>query len=322
MVYGYRRPPYGVRGCVCDDGITWDVANEFTIREGGVPAAHYDNPGIFQHIGYPARGAPVRRLGPRDVPRAHRQRRASDPVHREHPLPPRRLTRLCDSSRRALTVPTLANAVELFGDRAAQHRVQPRAADVSLPVVRHVRRATPSRVQARTDRPADARRTTPEYWRWLEARPGPKIVVVEDLDETPGGAMWGEWNANVHRALGCVGTDHAGRGARPRRARAPRASTRSPRRCRSRTATACSSGTTRPSRSRACASKPATCSWRISTVSCASRPRSRSPDLAAVAREIDRLEAEIFAFCQSPEFTVDGLARLQESVLDRWPRPR
>jgi hypothetical protein len=54
MVYGYRRPPYGVRGCVSTDGIHWDVANEFTIREGGVPAAHYDNPGIFQHIGYPS----------------------------------------------------------------------------------------------------------------------------------------------------------------------------------------------------------------------------------------------------------------------------
>lgn len=54
MVYGYRRPPYGVRGCVSDDGIHWNVANEFTIREGGVPAAYYDNPGVFQHIGYPS----------------------------------------------------------------------------------------------------------------------------------------------------------------------------------------------------------------------------------------------------------------------------
>ena len=54
MVYGYRRPPYGVRGCVSDDGITWDVADEFTIHEGGVPAAYYDNPGVYQHIGYPS----------------------------------------------------------------------------------------------------------------------------------------------------------------------------------------------------------------------------------------------------------------------------
>ena len=37
MIYGYRRPPYGVRGCVSEDGVTWDAKNEFVIREGGVP---------------------------------------------------------------------------------------------------------------------------------------------------------------------------------------------------------------------------------------------------------------------------------------------
>ena len=75
MVYGYRRPPYGTRGMVSEDGVTWDVANEFVIREGGVPSSSgvfspssslgwdagegdgggidHDNPGLFQHIGYP-----------------------------------------------------------------------------------------------------------------------------------------------------------------------------------------------------------------------------------------------------------------------------
>ena len=60
MVYGYRRPPYGVRGCISDDGLHWDIANEFTIREGGVPIGHARidnaNPGVFQHIGYPSAG--------------------------------------------------------------------------------------------------------------------------------------------------------------------------------------------------------------------------------------------------------------------------
>jgi hypothetical protein len=77
MIYGYRRPPYGVRGVVSEDGVTWDVANEFVIREGGVPtfsegdrpgssmmrpesgraragAISWHNPGIYQHIGYPS----------------------------------------------------------------------------------------------------------------------------------------------------------------------------------------------------------------------------------------------------------------------------
>ena len=54
MVYGYRRAPYGVRGIVSDDGVTWDRADEFVIREGGVPERFAANPGIFQHIGYPS----------------------------------------------------------------------------------------------------------------------------------------------------------------------------------------------------------------------------------------------------------------------------
>jgi hypothetical protein len=54
MIYGYRRPPYGVRGIVSDDGLHWDVADEFVIREGGVPHDHLEYPGLYQHIGYPS----------------------------------------------------------------------------------------------------------------------------------------------------------------------------------------------------------------------------------------------------------------------------
>lgn len=77
MVYGYRRPPYGVRGVVSADGVTWDRRDEFVIREGGVPGASaverpgssrmspasgkygggridWRNPGVYQHIGYPS----------------------------------------------------------------------------------------------------------------------------------------------------------------------------------------------------------------------------------------------------------------------------
>ncbi|MCP4402298.1 MAG: exo-alpha-sialidase [bacterium] len=77
MIYGYRRPPYGVRGIISEDGIHWDVKDEFVIREGGVPVQNKDdkpgssrldptsgrkvrggidwnNPGLYQHIGYPS----------------------------------------------------------------------------------------------------------------------------------------------------------------------------------------------------------------------------------------------------------------------------
>lgn len=46
-----------------------------------------------------------------------------------------------------------------------------------------------------------------EYRRYVASVPGPKIVVVQDLDQPQViGSFWGEVNANSHKALGCVGT--------------------------------------------------------------------------------------------------------------------
>ncbi|MEM7799886.1 MAG: RraA family protein [Chloroflexota bacterium] len=44
------------------------------------------------------------------------------------------------------------------------------------------------------------------YAEYVASVPGPKIVVVQDLDKPLVlGSMWGEVNSNRHRALGCVG---------------------------------------------------------------------------------------------------------------------
>ena len=46
-----------------------------------------------------------------------------------------------------------------------------------------------------------------EYYRYVAAAPGPKIVVIQDLDSPAVlGSFWGEVTSNAHRALGCVGT--------------------------------------------------------------------------------------------------------------------
>ncbi|MCG3180605.1 MAG: hypothetical protein BIFFINMI_02967 [Phycisphaerae bacterium] len=46
-----------------------------------------------------------------------------------------------------------------------------------------------------------------EYRRYVASLPGPKIVIVQDLDKPRCvGAFWGEVTANTHRALDCVGT--------------------------------------------------------------------------------------------------------------------
>lgn len=45
-----------------------------------------------------------------------------------------------------------------------------------------------------------------EYIRYVAEQPGPKIVVIQDLDRPHVGAFWGEIASTIHHALGCVGT--------------------------------------------------------------------------------------------------------------------
>lgn len=57
----------------------------------------------------------------------------------------------------------------------------------------------------------DHPRSNPNAWtqyrEYVASVPGPKIVVVQDLDRPNVlGSFWGEVNSNIHRALGCVGT--------------------------------------------------------------------------------------------------------------------
>jgi len=44
-------------------------------------------------------------------------------------------------------------------------------------------------------------------WALVRSLPEPRVVVVQDLDEPPGhGAMWGEVQSSIYKALGCAGT--------------------------------------------------------------------------------------------------------------------
>src|SRR5262249_23664059 len=107
---------------------------------------------------------------------------------------------------RAYTVPTLANALETFG-------VSPVTGFCNSSMKCHypdmplmLGYAVTARVS--TDLPPSNVRPSvnePDYWRFIAGEPGPKVAVVQDIDLPPQGAMWGEWNSNVHKALGCVG---------------------------------------------------------------------------------------------------------------------
>lgn len=51
LTYGYRRGEFGVKACISDDGVTWDVARSFTLHEGGQgPSGER----TWWHTGYPA----------------------------------------------------------------------------------------------------------------------------------------------------------------------------------------------------------------------------------------------------------------------------
>ncbi len=61
----------------------------------------------------------------------------------------------------------------------------------------------PSNPKHRQDRP----KAWSEYRRYVGSVPGPKIIIVQDLDKPQVfGSFWGEVNSNIHRALGAVGT--------------------------------------------------------------------------------------------------------------------
>jgi 4-hydroxy-4-methyl-2-oxoglutarate aldolase len=60
---------------------------------------------------------------------------------------------------------------------------------------------------SRPQDPESGRVAWAEYREYVASVPGPKIVVLQDLDKPRFiGSFWGEVNATFHRALGCVGT--------------------------------------------------------------------------------------------------------------------
>src|SRR5947209_20521335 len=61
-------------------------------------------------------------------------------------------------------------------------------------------------IRAEHPAPERKRASTFAWWDYMQTVPAPRIVVMHDLDQPRGqGAYWGEVQANIHKALGCVG---------------------------------------------------------------------------------------------------------------------
>ena len=44
-----------------------------------------------------------------------------------------------------------------------------------------------------------------EWWDLIASVPGPRFIILHDMDNPPLGAYWGEVQGNIHKALGAVG---------------------------------------------------------------------------------------------------------------------
>jgi 4-hydroxy-4-methyl-2-oxoglutarate aldolase len=118
------------------------------------------------------------------------------------PLDPAVLDRL-----RAYNTPTVSNAIEVFDVRPRNEgfmRPEIRCIFPSMGVM--VGYAVTLKIQSVTPGAKGATVYPSEHWKDIMKVPAPRVIVVEDLDEPSGlGSLWGEVNANMHKAMGCVG---------------------------------------------------------------------------------------------------------------------
>jgi 4-hydroxy-4-methyl-2-oxoglutarate aldolase len=106
-----------------------------------------------------------------------------------------------------ITSPSVANAIETFKVRArnqGQMSSEIRALFPEMgPLVGY---AVTAVIRAEPEPLEGHRASTYGWWDYVLSIPAPRVVVVHDLDEPRGqGAQWGEVQANIHKALGCVG---------------------------------------------------------------------------------------------------------------------
>jgi regulator of RNase E activity RraA len=108
---------------------------------------------------------------------------------------------------RAITSPTIANAIETFNVRPREAGNLSSAIRALFPELGPiVGFAVTATIRAERAAGAGTRASTYAWWDYIQTIPAPRVVVVHDLDEPRGqGAQWGEVQANIHKALGCVG---------------------------------------------------------------------------------------------------------------------
>ena len=108
---------------------------------------------------------------------------------------------------RKISSPSIANAIETFNIRPRNQGQM--SSDIKTlfpelgPLVGY---AVPAVIRAEQAPQSGHRASTFAWWDYVLTIPAPRVIVGHDIDEPRGqGAQWGEVQANIHRALGCVG---------------------------------------------------------------------------------------------------------------------
>jgi 4-hydroxy-4-methyl-2-oxoglutarate aldolase len=108
---------------------------------------------------------------------------------------------------RKITSPSVANAIETFKVRPREEgnvSSQIRALFPELPPM--VGYAVTAVIRSERGPIEGHRASVFGWWDYVLSIPAPRVIVVHDLDDPRGqGAQWGEVQANIHKALGCVG---------------------------------------------------------------------------------------------------------------------
>lgn len=112
---------------------------------------------------------------------------------------------------RGVDTPTVCNALELIvPERRATGFTIEHLHCIRPELGRMVGRAKTVKIAAKKpdDKSAEeVRAGLIDYFTYIAAGDGPKVIVVEDTDETPGyGAFWGEVFSTVHKGFGALGT--------------------------------------------------------------------------------------------------------------------
>lgn len=222
---------------------------------------------------------------------------------------------------RQLSTPTIANAIECFNSRPHNQGFMTPDITCRFPDLGvMVGYAVTARMQAK--QPAAGNLSVPvlSYWEYVQSAPMPRLVVIQDLDTPSVGSLWGDVNASIHRALKVQGVITNG-GVRDLEGV-------------HKLGYHFFSGTVlvahaynhlvdfgTPVEVGGIIVRPGDL-LHADRHGVVSIPHDIAAEVAAVGRAIDELEMEIIGYCQSKDFTPQGLAKVRESVNAKWPRPR